>query len=290
MKHWKTAPADRRIQHKRKNDITHQLVVNRNGHQSVCSVVLFFSVDCQIHLWAGAAFLDVIYHFIIAFYWCTFHTYGRLVRCNVSTDRWNDVTLGMCCGPQRMQKEETVGHRTLLCVGYTSAVQCKRTVVLRSVKMRNFLAAQCGKSIRGNLRNVPHSIFHILPLDNFPHSTKYPRPVQTELLDCRSVKCCWAQDFAKNVPQMGRYWGSGGKGQAPTGNGATIELVTRWSRHTENSSHGELVTNFATDTVKSSHSELITVKSSPRKTVKSSHGELVTKKWNHHIVSASQRI
>jgi len=119
MKHWKTAPADRRIQHKRKNDITHQLVVNRNGHQSVCSVVLFFSVDCRIHLWAGAACLDVIYHFIIAFYWRTFHTYGRLVRRNVSTDRWNDVTLGMCCGPQRMQKEETVGHRTLLCVGYS---------------------------------------------------------------------------------------------------------------------------------------------------------------------------
>jgi len=30
MKHWKTAPADRRIQHERKNDITLWLLVNRS--------------------------------------------------------------------------------------------------------------------------------------------------------------------------------------------------------------------------------------------------------------------
>jgi len=42
---------------------------------------------------------------------------------------------------------------------------------LRSAEMRNFLAAECGKATRGNLRNVPHLIFRKLPLDNFPHST-----------------------------------------------------------------------------------------------------------------------
>jgi len=26
---------------------------------------IFFSVDCRIHLWAGAVFLDVIYHFLL---------------------------------------------------------------------------------------------------------------------------------------------------------------------------------------------------------------------------------
>ena len=42
--------------------------------------------------------------------------------------------------------------------------------------MRNFSAAECGKVIRGNLRNVPHLLFRKLPLGNFPHSAKYPRP------------------------------------------------------------------------------------------------------------------
>ena len=37
-------------------------------------------------------------------------------------------------------------------------------------EMRNFSAAECGKAIRGTLRNVPHLIFRKLPLDNFPHS------------------------------------------------------------------------------------------------------------------------
>jgi len=30
-------------------------------------VSLFFSVDCRIRLWAGAIFLDVIYHFLLLF-------------------------------------------------------------------------------------------------------------------------------------------------------------------------------------------------------------------------------
>jgi len=41
---------------------------------------------------------------------------------------------------------------------------------LWSSEMRNFSAAECGKAITGNLRNVPHLIFRKLPLDNFPHS------------------------------------------------------------------------------------------------------------------------
>jgi len=43
---------------------------------------------------------------------------------------------------------------------------------------RNAEFFSCGmrKSDRGNLRNVPHLIFRKLPLDNFPHSAKYPRP------------------------------------------------------------------------------------------------------------------
>ena len=64
----------------------------------------------------------------------------------------------------------TTGCLTLVCIGCTSVVQCERTVVLRSAKMRNFSAAECGKATRGNLRNVPHLIFRKLPLDNFLHS------------------------------------------------------------------------------------------------------------------------
>ena len=46
--------------------------------------------------------------------------------------------------------------------------------------MRNFSAAECGKAIRGTLRNVPHLIFRKLPLDNFPQSAfrKIPAPEQ----------------------------------------------------------------------------------------------------------------
>ena len=64
----------------------------------------------------------------------------------------------------------------MVCIGCTSVMQCERTVVLRFAEMRNFSAAECGKATRGNLRNVPHLIFRKLPLDNFPHSAKYPCP------------------------------------------------------------------------------------------------------------------
>jgi len=66
----------------------------------------------------------------------------------------------------------------MVCIGCTSVVQCERTVVLRSAEMRNFSAADCGKATRGNLRNIPHLIFRILPLDNFPQSAfrKIPAP------------------------------------------------------------------------------------------------------------------
>ena len=44
-----------------------------------------------------------------------------------------------------------------------------------------FRLRECGKAIRGTLRNVPHLIFRKLPLDNFPHSAirKIPAPVYT---------------------------------------------------------------------------------------------------------------
>jgi len=45
-------------------------------------------------------------------------------------------------GPQRIRKERTPGHLTLLCIGCTSVVQCERTVVLWSAEMRNFSAAE----------------------------------------------------------------------------------------------------------------------------------------------------
>ena len=54
-------------------------------------------------------------------------------------------------GPQRIRKERTAGHRTLLCIGCTSVVQCERTVVvLGFAEMRNFSAAEYGKAISGN--------------------------------------------------------------------------------------------------------------------------------------------
>jgi len=79
-------------------------------------------------------------------------------------------------GPQRIRKERTPERLALLCIGCTSVVQCERTVVLWSVEMRNFSAAECGKAIMGNLRNVPQLIFRKLPLDSFPHSAKYSHP------------------------------------------------------------------------------------------------------------------
>jgi len=60
-------------------------------------------------------------------------------------------------------------------IGCTSVVQCERTVVLWSVEMRNFSVAECGKAVRGNLRNAPQLIFCKLPIDIFQHSAKYPR-------------------------------------------------------------------------------------------------------------------
>ena len=73
-------------------------------------------------------------------------------------------------GPQRIQKERTAGRLTLLCIGYTSVVQCEQMAVLRSVEMQNFSAAECGKAIMDNLRNVLHLIFRKLFLDNFLQS------------------------------------------------------------------------------------------------------------------------
>jgi len=45
-------------------------------------------------------------------------------------------------------------------------------------EMRNFSTAECRKAIRGNLWNVPHSIFRKLPLNNFRTSAfrKIPAP------------------------------------------------------------------------------------------------------------------
>jgi len=45
--------------------------------------------------------------------------------------------------------------------------------------MQNFSAAECGKAVTDNVRNVPHLIFRKLPLDNFPQSAfrKIPAPV-----------------------------------------------------------------------------------------------------------------
>jgi len=102
-------------------------------------------------------------------------------------DQWNNLILGMwkrlwsqeivkklpCSvanGPQRIQKEGTAGRLTFLCIGCTSVVQCERTVVLRrSAEMQNFSLAECGKAIRGNLRNVPHLIFFA----NYPWQKYY---------------------------------------------------------------------------------------------------------------------
>ena len=68
----------------------------------------------------------------------------------------------------------------------------ERTVVLQSAEMRNFSAAECGKVIRGNLRNVPQLVFRKLPLDNFPHSAKYPRPSTGRSRDGQIDKSRWS--------------------------------------------------------------------------------------------------
>jgi len=53
--------------------------------------------------------------------------------------------------------------------------------MVNDAEMGNFSAAECGKAIRGILRNVPHLIFCKLPLANFPHSAiafrKIPAPL-----------------------------------------------------------------------------------------------------------------
>ena len=79
------------------------------------------------------------------------------------------TTLFFANGLQRigLREERTAGRLTLLCIGCTSVVQRERTAVLQSAEMRNFSAAECGKAIRGNLRNVLHLIFRKLPLTTF---------------------------------------------------------------------------------------------------------------------------
>jgi len=58
----------------------------------------------------------------------------------------------------------------LLCIGYTSVVsvvQCEQMVVLRSDEMPNFLAAECGKAIRGVIRATFRTWFSA----NYPLTT-----------------------------------------------------------------------------------------------------------------------
>ena len=54
-----------------------------------------------------------------------------------------------------------------------------------SFVIHGFSAAECRKAIMGNLRNMPHLIFHELPFDNFPHSAIYPCP------KCSCAPCWW---------------------------------------------------------------------------------------------------
>jgi len=98
-----------------------------------------------------------------------------------------NLSYSLANGPQRIRKEGTAWRLTLLCFGCTLVVQCERTVVLQSAEMRSFSAAECGKVIRSNLRNVPYLIFRKLPLDNFPQSAfrKIPAPSKG-VLDLRN--------------------------------------------------------------------------------------------------------
>ena len=98
-----------------------------------------------------------------------------------------NLSCSLANGPQRIWKEGTAWRLMLLCFGCTLVVQCERTVVLQSTEMQNFSAAECGKAIRSNLRNVQHLIFRKLPLDNFPQSAfrKIPAPSKG-VLDLRN--------------------------------------------------------------------------------------------------------
>jgi len=98
-----------------------------------------------------------------------------------------NLSCSLANGPQRIWKEGTAWRLMLLCFGCTLVVQCERMVVLQSTEMQNFSAAECGKAIRSNLRNVQHLIFRKLPLDNFPQSAfrKIPAPSKG-VLDLRN--------------------------------------------------------------------------------------------------------
>jgi len=89
-----------------------------------------------------------------------------------------------------------MGQREAWCC-YTSVLHICCTMwangSLRSAEMRNFSAAECRKAMKGNLRSVLHLIFCKLPLDNFPHSVKYPHPLGGELLPL-SNKLFWVRD------------------------------------------------------------------------------------------------
>jgi len=70
------------------------------------------------------------------------------------------------------KKNERKVHGTLdaamhlLHICYTMRANCS-FAICGNVE---FSAAECGKAIRGNLRNIPHLIFCKLPIDNFLHS------------------------------------------------------------------------------------------------------------------------
>jgi len=99
--------------------------------------------------------------------------------------------------PQRIWKEGTVEHRTLLYISCTSVVQCEPTVVLRSVELRDF---RLRNVIRGNLWNVPHLIFCKLPCDNFLHSSIREIPVPHTAAVCNTASCVRHTVAVCNVP------------------------------------------------------------------------------------------
>jgi len=59
---------------------------------------------------------------------------------------------------------DTAMHRLHICC----TVRANGSFAIRG--NAEFQASECGKTIRDNSRNIPHLIFHKLPLDNFPHS------------------------------------------------------------------------------------------------------------------------
>jgi len=104
----------------------------------------------------------------------------------------NKLACSSANGPQRM--EGTIGCRMLLCIGCKSVlvVQCEQTVVLWSAKNAQFFHYAMWKSDKG-LWNVPHLIFHKLPLDNFLHSTVYiPQNTRAARVFCGmwTVRAC----------------------------------------------------------------------------------------------------